>query len=45
MFAYPMGMIYRTDLLNDEAFRSEYEAATDKELALPDSVSTPVEES
>ena len=43
MFAYPMGMIYRTDLLNDEAFRSEYEAATGKELALPDSVEGYVE--
>lgn len=43
MFAYPMGLIYRTDLVEDEAFRSEYEAATGKELALPDSVEGYVE--
>lgn len=43
MFAYPMGLIYRDDLLNDAAFRSEYEAAAGKELALPDSVEGYVE--
>ena len=43
MFAYPMGLIYRTDLLNDEEFRAEYETAAGKELALPDSVEGYVE--
>jgi ABC-type glycerol-3-phosphate transport system substrate-binding protein len=38
MFPYPMGLIYREDLLNDEAFRAAYEEQTGSELALPDSV-------
>ena len=38
MFPYPMGLIYRDDLLNDEAFRSAYQEQTGSELALPDSV-------
>jgi multiple sugar transport system substrate-binding protein len=37
-YAYPMGLIYRDDLLNDEAFQAEFEAASGMELALPDSV-------
>ncbi|MGH2617507.1 MAG: ABC transporter substrate-binding protein [Thermomicrobiales bacterium] len=37
-YAYPMGLIYRDDLLNDEAFKEEFNAATGTELALPDSV-------
>jgi multiple sugar transport system substrate-binding protein len=38
MFPYPMGLIYREDLLNDEALRAAYEEKTGSELALPDSV-------
>jgi ABC-type glycerol-3-phosphate transport system substrate-binding protein len=37
-YAYPMGLIYRDDLLNDEAFKAEFESASGKELAIPDSV-------
>jgi ABC-type glycerol-3-phosphate transport system substrate-binding protein len=38
MFPYPMGLIYREDLLNNEEFRSAYQEQTGSELALPDSV-------
>ena len=38
MFPYPMGLIYRNDLLEDEAFRAAYQEQTGDELALPDSV-------
>jgi multiple sugar transport system substrate-binding protein len=38
MFPYPMGLIYREDLFNDEAFQSAYQEQTGTELALPDSV-------
>ena len=38
MFPYPMGLIYREDLLNDEALRAAYQEKTGTELALPDSV-------
>src|SRR5829696_5705100 len=38
MFPYPMGLIYREDLLNDEAFQAAYHEQTGAELALPDSV-------
>jgi ABC-type glycerol-3-phosphate transport system substrate-binding protein len=38
MFPYPMGLIYREDLLNDEDFRAAYQEQTGTELALPDSV-------
>lgn len=38
MFPYPMGLIYREDLLNDEAFKAAYEEQTGEALALPDSV-------
>ena len=38
MFPYPMGLIYREDLLNDEDFRVAYQEQTGTELALPDSV-------
>jgi ABC-type glycerol-3-phosphate transport system substrate-binding protein len=37
-YAYPMGLIYRDDLLNDPAFQQGYKDATGQELALPDSV-------
>ncbi|MFM9107440.1 MAG: ABC transporter substrate-binding protein [Chloroflexota bacterium] len=42
-YAYPMGLIYRDDLVNDAAFAAEYEAAVGKPLALPDSVEGYVE--
>jgi multiple sugar transport system substrate-binding protein len=42
-YAYPMGLIYRDDLLNDQAFKDEYKAATGRDLALPDSVEGYVE--
>ena len=38
-----MGLIYRDDLLNDEAFKEEFNAATGMELAIPDSVEGYVE--
>jgi multiple sugar transport system substrate-binding protein len=38
MYPYPMGLIYREDLLNDEAFKSAYKAQAGDDLALPDSV-------
>lgn len=38
MYPYPMGLIYRTDLLEDADFAAAYEAATGETLALPDSV-------
>ncbi|MBA3415339.1 MAG: extracellular solute-binding protein [Chloroflexia bacterium] len=38
MYPYPMGLIYRTDLLEDAEFQAAYEAATGEALALPDSV-------
>ena len=43
MFPYPMGLIYREDLLSDEALRAAYEEKTGAELALPDSVEGYVE--
>jgi multiple sugar transport system substrate-binding protein len=38
MYPYPMGLIYREDLLNDEAFQTAYQEQTGAELTLPDSV-------
>ena len=43
MFPYPMGLIYREDLLNDEPLRAAYLEKTGAELALPDSVEGYVE--
>ncbi len=43
MFPYPMGLIYRQDLLDDAAFQEAYEAQTGGKLALPDSVEGYVE--
>jgi multiple sugar transport system substrate-binding protein len=37
-YAYPMGLIYRDDLLNDEKFKEEFKAASGMDLAIPDSV-------
>jgi multiple sugar transport system substrate-binding protein len=42
-YAYPMGLIYRDDLLNDESFQAEFEAASGMELVIPDSVEGYVE--
>jgi len=38
IFPYPMGLIYRNDLLADEAFQAAYEEKTGSALALPESV-------
>ncbi|MBA3450149.1 MAG: extracellular solute-binding protein [Chloroflexia bacterium] len=38
IFPYPMGLIYRNDLLADEAFQAAYMEKTGSELTLPDSV-------
>jgi ABC-type glycerol-3-phosphate transport system substrate-binding protein len=38
MYPYPMGLIYREDLFNDDAFKAAYKDKTGKDLALPDSV-------
>jgi ABC-type glycerol-3-phosphate transport system substrate-binding protein len=35
MYNYSMGLLYRTDLLNDEKLKAAYKAATGKELAAP----------
>jgi ABC-type glycerol-3-phosphate transport system substrate-binding protein len=43
MYPYPMGLIYREDLFNDEAFKAAYKDKTGKDLALPDSVESYVE--
>jgi multiple sugar transport system substrate-binding protein len=38
MYPYPMGLIYREDLFNDEEFQAAYKEQTGTDLALPDSV-------
>ena len=38
MYPYPMGLIYREDLFNDEEFQAAYQKQTGTDLALPDSV-------
>lgn len=38
MYNYSMGLIYRTDLLNDAKVKADYKAKTGKELALPTSL-------
>jgi len=38
MYPYPMGLIYREDLFNDEEFQAAYQEQTGTDLALPDSV-------
>lgn len=35
MYNYSMGLIYRTDLINDAKVKADYKAKTGKELALP----------
>ncbi|HEY8448523.1 MAG TPA: sugar ABC transporter substrate-binding protein [Thermomicrobiales bacterium] len=44
MYVYPMGLIYRKDLLEDQAFRDDYQAKAGKELALPTTVEEYVEQ-
>ena len=36
-YIYPMGLIYRTDLMEDEAFKASYAEIAGKDLALPTS--------
>lgn len=43
MYPYPMGLIYRHDLLDDAAFQEAYEGQTGGKLALPESVEAYVE--
>ena len=43
MYNYSMGLIYRTDLLNDPKLQQGYKSATGKELKLPDSLADYVE--
>src|SRR5215211_8075051 len=38
MYPYPMGLIYREDLFNDEEFQAAYKEQAGIDLALPDSV-------
>lgn len=42
-YAYPMGLIYRDDLLNDEQFKADFKTASSMDLALPDNVESYVE--
>ncbi len=42
-YAYPMGLIYREDLMNDAAFKEELKAASRVDLAVPESVEAYVE--
>lgn len=44
MYVYPMGLLYRKDLMEDQAFKDEYKAAAGKDLALPTSVEEYVEQ-
>jgi multiple sugar transport system substrate-binding protein len=43
MYNYSMGIIYRTDLLNDPKLKDAYKAKTGKELALPTTLADYVE--
>jgi len=43
MYNYSMGLIYRTDLLQDAKLKDAYKAATGKDLALPNSLGDYVE--
>ena len=38
IYPYPMGLIYREDLFNDDEFQAAYKEQTGTDLALPDSV-------
>jgi ABC-type glycerol-3-phosphate transport system substrate-binding protein len=43
MYNYSMGLVYRTDLLNDAKLKDAYKAETGKDLALPTSLADYVE--
>src|SRR5207247_457137 len=43
MYNYSMGLIYRTDLLNDAKLQQAYKSATGKDLKLPESLAEYVE--
>jgi multiple sugar transport system substrate-binding protein len=43
MYVYPMGMLYRKDLMEDAAFAESYKAVAGKDLAMPTSVDEYVE--
>ena len=43
MYNYSMGIVYRTDLLNDPKLKDEYKKETGKELALPTTLADYVE--
>jgi ABC-type glycerol-3-phosphate transport system substrate-binding protein len=38
MYVYPMGLLYRKDLLEDQAFKDAYKTQSGKDLALPTTV-------
>jgi multiple sugar transport system substrate-binding protein len=42
-YVYPMGLIYRTDLMEDEEFQAAYTEIAGEELTMPDSVEGYVE--
>jgi multiple sugar transport system substrate-binding protein len=44
MYVYPMGLIYRKDLMADPQFQSDYKAKAGKDLALPATVEEYVEQ-
>ncbi len=44
MFVYPMGLLYRKDLMDDQTFKDAYKAASGKDLAMPTSVDEYVEQ-
>jgi multiple sugar transport system substrate-binding protein len=43
MYVYPMGLLYRQDLMNDPDFQASYEEIAGAPLAMPDSVESYVE--
>ncbi|MCC6314416.1 MAG: extracellular solute-binding protein [Thermomicrobiales bacterium] len=43
MFPYPMGLIYRTDLMDDPDFQAAYKATAGAELVMPESVAAYVD--
>jgi ABC-type glycerol-3-phosphate transport system substrate-binding protein len=43
MYNYSMGIVYRTDLLNDQKLKDEYKKETGKDLAFPSSLEDYVE--
>jgi ABC-type glycerol-3-phosphate transport system substrate-binding protein len=42
-YIYPMGLLYRTDLMEDEAFKASFAEITGRELAMPTTVEEYVE--